>query len=157
MPAVTKQPASVTVQEGQTATFEAIASGQPAPNVLWQQSTNGGSTWSNINVAKVERLTELGLMRPAGVAAFGRRAPERTGVYSFETAPARLGPEYESEFRRDRKAWSWFRRQAPGYQRTATHWVMGAKKEETRRSRLATLIADSAASRKVKPLRRPGE
>ena len=115
------------------------------------------STWSNINVAKVERLTELGLMRPAGAAAFERRAPERTGVYSFERAPARLGPEYEAEFRRNGKAWSWFQRQPPGYQRTAAHWVASAKKEETRRSRLATLIADSGASRKVKPLRRPGE
>jgi uncharacterized protein YdeI (YjbR/CyaY-like superfamily) len=33
-----------------------------------------GSNWSKINVAKVERLREAGLMRPAGLAAFERRA-----------------------------------------------------------------------------------
>jgi uncharacterized protein YdeI (YjbR/CyaY-like superfamily) len=42
------------------------------------------SNWSNINVAKVERLIEEGRMRPAGLAAFERRREERTGVYSYE-------------------------------------------------------------------------
>ena len=40
--------------------------------------------WSNVNVAKVERLIEDGRMRPAGLAAFERRREERTGVYSYE-------------------------------------------------------------------------
>ena len=40
--------------------------------------------WSNINVAKVERLTEEGRMRPAGLAAFELRRDEKTGVYSYE-------------------------------------------------------------------------
>ena len=44
------------------------------------------SNWSNINVAKVERLTKEGRMRPAGVAAFERRTEERTGVYSYKQA-----------------------------------------------------------------------
>jgi uncharacterized protein YdeI (YjbR/CyaY-like superfamily) len=42
------------------------------------------SNWSNINVAKVERLTEEGRMRPAGLAAFELRRDEKTGVYSYE-------------------------------------------------------------------------
>jgi len=115
------------------------------------------STWSNINVAKVKELTDKGLMRPPGLAAFERRNPDRTGIYSFEGHGGGLGAEYESEFRSHAHAWAWFERQPPGYRRTAAHWVRSAKKEETRRSRLAALIADSQAGRKVKPLRRPGE
>jgi uncharacterized protein YdeI (YjbR/CyaY-like superfamily) len=42
------------------------------------------SNWSTINVAKVERLTKEGRMRPAGLAAFARRKEEKTGVYSYE-------------------------------------------------------------------------
>jgi uncharacterized protein YdeI (YjbR/CyaY-like superfamily) len=42
------------------------------------------SNWSNINVAKVERLIEEGRMRPAGLAAFALRRDEKTGVYSYE-------------------------------------------------------------------------
>jgi uncharacterized protein YdeI (YjbR/CyaY-like superfamily) len=44
------------------------------------------SNWSNINVAKVERLVKEGRMRPAGLAAFERRREEKTGIYSYEKA-----------------------------------------------------------------------
>jgi uncharacterized protein YdeI (YjbR/CyaY-like superfamily) len=44
------------------------------------------SNWSTINVAKVDRLTKEGRMRPAGLAAFGRRTDAKTGVYSYERA-----------------------------------------------------------------------
>lgn len=43
----------------------------------------------------------------------------------------------------------------PGYRRTATFWVMSAKREATRKRRMATLIKDSAAGQRVAPLRRP--
>ena len=47
-----------------------------------------------------------------------------------------------------------FDAQAPWYRRTATHWVISAKREETRERRLSTLIADSAAGRRIGPLAR---
>jgi hypothetical protein len=47
-PAITHQPANVTIEEGQNAVFEASASGLPTPTVQWQVSTNGGSSWSNV-------------------------------------------------------------------------------------------------------------
>jgi hypothetical protein len=50
-PAITTQPSSTTVTEGATATFTAAASGNPAPTVQWQLSTNGGSSWANISGA----------------------------------------------------------------------------------------------------------
>lgn len=50
-------------------------------------------------------------------------------------------------------ATAWFASQAPWYRRTATHWVISAKRPETRARRLATLIADSAAGVRIKPLR----
>jgi uncharacterized protein YdeI (YjbR/CyaY-like superfamily) len=115
------------------------------------------SNWSKINVAKVADLTRQGLMHEAGLAAYARRDPAKTGVYSFENDDVGLGAEFEAEFWRDETAWAWYARQPPGYRRTAAHWVRSAKRESTQRSRLATLIADSHAGRKVKPLRRPGE
>jgi alpha-tubulin suppressor-like RCC1 family protein len=56
-PAVTKQPSSVTVNEGQSAVFEATASGFPTPTVQWQVSTDGGGTWSPIEADTTNRLT----------------------------------------------------------------------------------------------------
>jgi len=43
----------------------------------------------------------------------------------------------------------------PSYRRAAIHWVLSAKREETRERRLAQLIEDSAKGVDVKPLRRP--
>src|SRR5271155_4265541 len=40
--------------------------------------------WSAGNIKSVEDLAALGLIRPAGVAAFEARAEERSRIYSFE-------------------------------------------------------------------------
>ena len=113
-----------------------------------------GSNWSKVNVEKVARLKEAGLMRPAGLAAFERRSDDRTGVYSFERGEsAALPPEYERRLRASPAAADYFDRKPPWYRRTATHWVMSAKREETRERRLAQLIEDSANGLDIKPLR----
>jgi uncharacterized protein YdeI (YjbR/CyaY-like superfamily) len=114
-----------------------------------------GSNWSKINVEKMARLTKAGLMRPAGLAAFERRTDEKTGVYSFEREHAELPAEYEEQLRANSAAAEYFDARPPWYRRTATHWVVSAKREETRLRRLAQLIEDSAKGLDVKPLRRP--
>jgi uncharacterized protein YdeI (YjbR/CyaY-like superfamily) len=113
-----------------------------------------GSNWSNINVEKVARLKEAGLMRPAGLAAFEQRTDERTGVYSFERENTELPPEFEERLRANPAASQYFDARPPWYRRTATHWVVSAKREDTRLRRLAQLIEDSANGLDIKPLRR---
>jgi uncharacterized protein YdeI (YjbR/CyaY-like superfamily) len=116
------------------------------------------STWSVVNVKRAQELVEEGLMRPAGLAAFERRSEDRSGIYAYEQREeAKLDPAAEKEFRANRKAWAFFSDQAPSYRRTATHWVIRAKKEETRRRRLKTLIEDSAAGRTLRHLTRPAK
>jgi uncharacterized protein YdeI (YjbR/CyaY-like superfamily) len=114
------------------------------------------SYWSHVNVKRAEELQEQGLMQPAGLRAFEARDKIRSGAYSFENRDVRFDPALEGAFRANEKAWSWFESQAPWYRRTAAFWVMDAKREETRRRRLETLIVESAAGRIVGPLRRPG-
>jgi uncharacterized protein YdeI (YjbR/CyaY-like superfamily) len=113
------------------------------------------STWSAINVRRVEELTKLGLMRPAGVKAFEARKGDKTGIYSYEQRKqARLTPAYEKQFRANQKAWDFFQAQPPWYRRTAAYRVISAKQEATRQRRLAELIRDSAAGLSIKELRR---
>ncbi len=109
------------------------------------------STWSAVNIKRVEELTRLGRMHPAGLRAFEARDPERSRIYSFEQRKEaqKLSPEYQAKLEANRKAWTFFQSQAPYYQRTASWWVMSAKKEETRLKRLATLIEDSAKGRRI--------
>ena len=116
------------------------------------------STWSAINIARVKDLTRLGRMHPAGLKAFERCTKEPSAIYSYEQrTSARLDPAAERSFRANKKAWTYFKAQPPGYRQGATWWVVSAKREETRKKRLATLIADSALGRAIGPLRRrPG-
>jgi uncharacterized protein YdeI (YjbR/CyaY-like superfamily) len=113
-----------------------------------------GSNWSRINVEKVARLEEAGLMRPAGRAAFERRTDAKTGVYSFEGQDAELPPEFDERLRANQAAAEYFDAKPPWYRRTAAQWVTSAKRAETRERRLAQLIEDSAAGTDIKPLRR---
>jgi uncharacterized protein YdeI (YjbR/CyaY-like superfamily) len=114
-----------------------------------------GSNWSKVNVEKVAKLTEAGLMRPAGTAAFERRSPDKTGVYSYESAADGLPREYEKRLRANEAAAEYFYSRPPSYRRTATYLVMSAKREETRMRRLEQLIEDSANGLDIKQLRRP--
>ena len=115
------------------------------------------STWSAINIARAKELIALGRMRPAGIKAFERRTDDRSAIYSYEQRKAaRLEPDAERAFRANKKAWAFFQSQPPSYRNTAIYWVISAKREETRRKRLATLIRDSQNGRTVGPLtRRP--
>jgi uncharacterized protein YdeI (YjbR/CyaY-like superfamily) len=66
-------------------------------------------------------------------------------IYSFEQRVAlTLDPALERRFRRRAPAWKFFAAQPPGYRRVAVHWVMSAKKAETRERRLDRLSAASA-------------
>jgi len=114
------------------------------------------SIWSAVNVRRFGELEEAGLVTEAGRAAFAARTEDRTAVYSHEQAePPELDEAFAARFRESPDAWEWFQLQPPFYRRQASHWVMSAKKPETRERRLETLIADSAAGLQVGPLRRP--
>ncbi len=56
-PAITTNPTSQSVAAGQSVTFTAAATGNPAPTVQWQVSTDGGATYSNIAGATSTTLT----------------------------------------------------------------------------------------------------
>lgn len=107
-----------------------------------------GSNWSAVNVRRVPELTAEGRMTPAGLRTFEARDPNKV-PYSYEVGSIALGAAFEARFRDNDAAWRWFEKQAAGYRRTVAHWVMSAKREETRERRLATLIDESANGRKV--------
>ncbi len=117
-----------------------------------------GSIWSAKNIGSAERLIEDGRMKPAGLAAFKKRKEDRSRRYSFEQGRVELPEDYEKQFRARKRAWQFFSSQPPGYRKTATLWILSAKREETRARRLATLIEDSAAGLRIAPLRcEPGK
>jgi len=107
------------------------------------------SVWSVINTKRAEELQKLGRMEAPGLKAFAARDPKRSGIYSFENRPREFSPDLQKRFKANKKAWEYFVGMPPGYQRLARFFVMSAKKEETRLSRLARLIAASEKKMKV--------
>jgi uncharacterized protein YdeI (YjbR/CyaY-like superfamily) len=114
------------------------------------------SVWSAVNIKRVAELTQLGKMRPAGVKAFRKRTGNRSEIYAYEQRKgAKLSGAYERTFRANKSAWEFFQAQPPWYRRTASWWVISAKKEETRLKRLAQLIKASEQGKTIRELRRP--
>lgn len=114
-----------------------------------------GSIWSAVNLKRARALAKEGRMRPAGLNVFQGRDRKKSGLYSFEQRrKIRLPPRFARLLRANPKAWTYFRSQPPWYRRTATFWVVAAKREATRISRLTQLIACSARERPIGPLDR---
>lgn len=110
------------------------------------------SIWSAVNIRRAEQLIEQGRMEPPGLAVFTGRDPRQAGKYSFENNPQSLDAADEALFRANAAAWEFFQAQPHSYRRPAIWWLVSAKKEETRRKRLATLIRDSAEGRRLRHL-----
>jgi uncharacterized protein YdeI (YjbR/CyaY-like superfamily) len=114
-----------------------------------------GSFWSSVNTKRALELIEAGRMTPAGLAAFELRDQSRTKRLDDERATAAFSPEEEAQFRANSAAWAYFEAAPPSYRKPATHYVASAKRPETRQKRLETLIADSAANRRLRQLTSP--
>ena len=110
------------------------------------------SIWSLVNVRHVERLQKAGKMADPGLKAFALREKHRTGIYSFEQKRPGLSAKFKKLFRANGPAWEFFSRQAPWYQRTACHWVVRAKQEETRLRRFAKLVEVSVNGQRLDQL-----
>ena len=106
------------------------------------------SIWSNVNLERFEALKSAGLMTPAGERAL-KDSTGPKGVYAYEKPLAEFTREEEAKFRGNKAAWADWEKRPPGYRRVVLNWITTAKKSDTRAKRLATLIEDSAAGRKI--------
>jgi uncharacterized protein YdeI (YjbR/CyaY-like superfamily) len=113
------------------------------------------SIWSAVNTRRVGELTAAGRMAEAGLSAFGKRDEKRSAIYAYERARVELDAQSTKLFKADKKAWAFYRVQAPWYQRTSTYWVMSAKRAETRMRRLAILIEYSRNGERLPQLTPP--
>ena len=98
------------------------------------------SIWSAINIKKVERLLEQNLIQPAGLEIFKHRKEDKSRIYSYENEPVKLSAHFEKKFKANKKAWTFFNKQATGYKKVIIYRIMNAKRVETQLSRLDQII-----------------
>ncbi len=108
------------------------------------------SFWSDINIRKIDELTQKGLMLPQGLEAFSLRKEDRSRVYSFENTAMLLDAPSQKNFEAQHEAWTYFNNCAPSYKKATINWIMSAKKEETKLRRLEKVILASQTQTTLK-------
>jgi uncharacterized protein YdeI (YjbR/CyaY-like superfamily) len=108
------------------------------------------SNWSASNIRRMEELMREGRVRPAGIKAFQKRVPKRSGIYSYENRKsATLSAGARKRFHANLVAWKFFQRQPTSYRQIAIWWVVSAKRPQTQQDRLRKLIALSKVGRRL--------
>lgn len=108
------------------------------------------STWSKINKAKVQRLEEEGLMKPAGLACI-ERAKENGSWTILDTVEELSIPEdLEKAFKSRPGSKAFFLSLSKSVRKMMLHRIVMAKREETREKRI-TEIADSMGEKRRMP------
>ena len=86
-PAITTQPTNQSANDGQTATFTAAATGNPAPSVQWQVNT--GSGWANVTDGSGDTTDSYTTAAAtSGMNGYQYRAIYTNGIGSYATSNA---------------------------------------------------------------------
>jgi len=98
------------------------------------------SKWSELNRRRFAKMVREGKMTPAGLA----KSPpqDENGATKNKPSAGDSVPGYiEEALRANGVAWANFSNLAPSYRRLYVGWIENAKKEETRRKRLAEAVS----------------
>lgn len=100
-----------------------------------------GSIWSLVNKNKVLKLIGEGRMTAAGMAKIDEAKSNGKWEAAY-TTPEKISipKDVEKALKTDKTAFNGFMKLAPSHRNMYLHWVNDAKKEETRKRRIAKLI-----------------
>jgi uncharacterized protein YdeI (YjbR/CyaY-like superfamily) len=107
------------------------------------------SGWSKVNKERLVRLTDAGLMMPAGTASI-ERAKENGSWELLDEAEAQLvPPDLASELAKRPVASDFFASLCRSDKRAILIWISAAKRSETRQKRIDELI--DCTDQRIKP------
>lgn len=116
------------------------------------------SVWSGKNIKRIEELIELGLVNQQGLDIYRNRKHHAENGYSYENKEkATLPPEFMARLEAEPEAKLFFDQLARSYRQNSIWWVIKAKREATRNSRMQILIDSCLEGKKIPVLRRKGE
>jgi uncharacterized protein YdeI (YjbR/CyaY-like superfamily) len=94
------------------------------------------SNWSKINKERVEKLTKLGLIKPAGQAMID--LAKKSGTWSALTQVDNIvvPPDLQKHFNKNKTAFKNFQAFPPSSKKIILEWIMNAKRPETRLQRI---------------------
>ena len=111
------------------------------------------SSWSERNIERMQALIKAGLVEETARMAFESAKNLRRAPAPHELADMALPEECEAKIRAVPEAWECFAGATPSYRKQCAHWIMGAKRAQTRSKRLEILIDCSSRGEPIPPLR----
>jgi len=119
--------------------------------LVWFSPRRRGGTWSRSNKERLARLTEAGLMAPAGLAAVA--AAQEDGSWSLldDVEALRVPPDLAAALAAHVGAHDTFAALAPSRRKQLLWWVVSAKRPATRADRVAR-VADAVARGSIRTL-----
>jgi uncharacterized protein YdeI (YjbR/CyaY-like superfamily) len=108
------------------------------------------STWSKLNKERIARLTEAGLMAPAGVTSV--ETAQCNGAWtSLDEVEAFVVPsDLAAALAKQKNAERNFAAFSPSNRKMYLHWVSQAKRPETRAARIAAVAGFAAKNQKTR-------
>ena len=101
-----------------------------------------GSMWSKLNKKRACKMIKQGLMTKAGLAKI--RSAKKTGKWDKDPRPKislDVPDEFATALAKNKKARENFNKLAPTYRRHYIGWIAVAKRDQTRKRRIAESIA----------------
>lgn len=108
------------------------------------------ATWSKINKAKVQRLIEQGLMTPAGLASI--EEARRNGAWTIldSVEALRIPTDFSKALKATPGATRYFTGLGKSVRKRMLHWLVLAKRPETRQKRIGEIVRLAAQGKKPK-------
>jgi len=110
------------------------------------------SKWSRVNLKRFAELDAEGLVHDAGRAARAKWDDSKQAGYSHEAGLVELDAVSRRQLEANAKAWRFWQAQIPSYRKMVAGWLRSPKREQTRVSRLATLIDCCTRGKAIPPV-----
>lgn len=111
------------------------------------------STWSKINKDKVEHLLQNNLMMQAGLASIETAKQNGTWSLMDDIENLIIPEDLASALNENESAMAFFESQSKSIRKTLMHWVVTAKRAETREKRIAVIAEEAAKGMRPKQFR----
>lgn len=110
------------------------------------------STWSKINKDKVQQLTQAGLMADAGFKSIEIAKQNGTWTLLDEVEALIIPKDLDAEFENTPDSKDFFLSLSKSVKKSILQWLVLAKRPETRKKRLAEIVACAAQKQKPRHL-----
>ncbi|ODS73884.1 MAG: hypothetical protein ABS46_19805 [Cytophagaceae bacterium SCN 52-12] len=112
-----------------------------------------GSTWSKINKEKIAGLIQNNLMTKAGFDAIETARQNGTWLLMDAVEELMIPEDLRMALNQNGRAMEFFQSQSKSIKKTILHWVVTAKRPETRTKRIAEIARSAAKGVRPDPFR----